>query len=110
MEMNKIANQSTFASEIGELRVKVPGTVSSSLRSRHTHAPATRVIARSGSRVALRERGEKIVARIRFLANMAIVVNKQRVVARPIMPVSCNRVPSSANVALLFTRQIGRAH
>src|SRR6202050_487056 len=100
MEMNTIPNQRTFVSEIGEVSVSVPGTLSSILRSRHTQKPATRVMARSGTRVALSDRGEKIVARIRFLANMAIVVNRHRVVVRETNPVARRRVPSSATVAL----------
>ena len=36
MEMNTIPNQRTFVSEIGEVSVSVPGTLSSILRSRHT--------------------------------------------------------------------------
>jgi len=102
--MNTVPNQITLLCEIGEVRLRVPGTGSSILRSRQTQRPATRVMASSGASVALRERGEKIVARIRFLANLAIVVDKHKVVLRATIPVSCKRVPSSAMVALLFTR------
>jgi hypothetical protein len=54
--------------------------------------------------VALSDRGAKRVARSRFLANIAIVVSKQRVVVWATMPVSCARAASSATVALLFTK------
>src|ERR1035438_54261 len=99
MEMNTVPNQRTFVSEIGEVSVRVPGTLSSILRSRQTQKPATRVMARSGTRVALREGGEKIVARIRFLANMAMVVRRHRVVVLAAIPLACRRVPNSATVA-----------
>src|ERR1035438_8318943 len=106
MPMNKRPNQTTFASEIGELRVKVPETLSSKARSRHIHKPATRVIASMGARVALSERGEKRVASIRFLANMAIVVSKHNVVVRVIIPVSCALDANSATVALLDRKSV----
>src|SRR3984957_6954969 len=104
METNTTPNQITFLSEIGDVRVRVPGIVSSILRSRQIQKPATRVMAKSGTKGPLRERGEKIVARTRFLANIAIVVNRHRVVVVATIPVSRRRMPNSATVALLFTR------
>ena len=104
METKSTPNQITFCTEIGDDRVKVPGTSSLILRSRHIQSPATRVMAKSGARVALRDRGEKIVARIKFLANIAMVVNKHSVLVLATMPVSRNLAPNSATVALLFTR------
>src|ERR1700683_5453801 len=104
MAMKIAPNQITLVTEIGEVRVRDPGTGSSMRRSCQIQKPATRVMARSGTKVALKELGEKMVARIRFLANMAMVVSRQRVLTRLTIPVSRSLVPNSATVALLFTR------
>jgi hypothetical protein len=69
-----------------------------------TQKPATRAMARSGTSVALRERGEKIVARIRFLPNIAMVVNRQRVAVLLTILVCRCLVLNSATVALLLTK------
>ena len=61
-------------------------------------------MARSGTKVALRDRGEKRVARTKFLANMATVVIKQSDVVCATIPASCALVANSATVALLFTK------
>ena len=104
MAINRVPNQITFDSETGEARVKVPVTFSSVPRSRHIQKAVTNVIASSGTKVALSEAGEKIVARMRFLANMAIVVKRHKVVIRFTILIECTRAPNSAMVALLLTR------
>src|SRR5580704_5825147 len=104
MAMKIAPNQITLVTEIGEVRVRDPGTGSSMRRSCQIQKPATRVMAKSGTKVALRELGEKMVARIRFLANMAMVVNRHKAIALSGIPVACSLVPSSATVALLFTK------
>ena len=104
MAMNSVPNHKTLPSDTGEVSVRVPVILSSIMRSRQTHRPATRVMARSGTSVAVSEPGEKSVAIIKFLANIAIVVSRHSAVVLATIPVAWALAASSATVALLFTK------
>ena len=106
IKINKLPKLKTFLMDIGESKAKgasvLVGLPSKTL-SLIIKRKATNDMAANGISVALNDAGAKIVAIIRFRANMAIVVRRHKDVIFDDRLDDCALELTSATVALLFT-------